>query len=76
MRETERTSMRLPRPLGATRTTTSSRKPNHGVVAVASIRPAPASAAMIVHPAARAAASAFAKAASGASARTTGAMSG
>ena len=68
--------MRLPRASGATRITTSSRKPNHGVVAVASMRPAAASAATIVHPIARAAASAASNAAAGACATTIGATSG
>lgn len=46
-RETERTSILLPVPAGVTRTTTSSVKPNHGVVAVASMRPAASSVATI-----------------------------
>ncbi len=38
-RDTERTSMRLPAPSASTRITTSSLKPNHNVVSVASMRP-------------------------------------
>ena len=68
--------MRLPRASGATRITTSSRKPNHGVVAVASMRPAAASAATIVHPIDRAAESAASNAAAGGPGTTIGTRSG
>ena len=71
-RDTERTSMRLPAGAGATRITTSSRKPNHGVVAVASMRPAAASAAAISQPMPLAASSARANASAGGSGSSSG----
>ena len=76
-RETLRTSTRLPCPSGRMRTTTSSLKPNHPVVAVASTRPAAESAATMAQPAWRAASRARANAAPGEMAgRTSERMSG
>ena len=70
-RDFERTSMRLPAPAGAMRTTTSSLKPNQRVVATASMRPALASASTS-RPIARAAASARANACGGGAASWSG----
>ena len=50
MRDTERTSTRVPAPQGVSRTTTSSLNPNQRVVSVASMRPLLLSAVTICHP--------------------------
>ena len=75
-RDFERTSMRLPAPEGAMRTTMSSLKPNQRVVAIASMWPALSSAATISSSMARAAASARANACAGGSASCSGCRPG
>jgi len=76
-RETLRTSTRLPPPAsGRTRTTMSSLKPNHRVVAVASMRPAGVSDATISQSRARAASIAFCIVAAGSPFTTSDLMSG
>src|SRR5258706_3193274 len=75
-RETDRTSIRLPDAADRTRTTTSSLKPNHGVVAVASTRPVAESVATIAHPILRAASTERCQAAAGGTGSSSAVMSG
>ena len=75
-RDLERTSMRLPAPKGAMRTTMSSLNPNQRVVATASMRPASSSALTISKSMARAAASARANACAGGAGSGSGCRSG
>ena len=76
MRDSDRTSTRLPPAAGRTRTTMSSSKPNQNVVSVASIRPAASSVSTSVQPISRTASSARSNAAGGGASSITGCTSG